>query len=102
MVKPRTTTQNAALHKYFDQLAEALNDAGYDMRKTLKQSIDIPWTKDSVKNFLWKPIQESMTGEKSTTKLSTVDPSIVYETLNRHTAEKLGVSVPFPSMETMK
>ena len=30
--KQRTNLQNAALHKYLQLLADALNDAGYDMK----------------------------------------------------------------------
>lgn len=97
MDNKRTLTQNRAIHKYFSMLAEALNDAGLDMKKTLKPEIDIPWTGESVKSHLWKPILESMTNEKSTTKMNTTDPSAVYETLNRHLSAKFGISVPFPS-----
>lgn len=97
----RTLTQNKALHKYFELLAEALNDAGLDMKTVLKPEIDIPWTKESVKKHLWKPIQEAMLDEVSTTKLDTKDPSKVYMVLDRHLNEKLGVSVPWPSNESM-
>ena len=95
----RTPLQNASLHKYFDLLAEALNDAGQDMRRTLKESVDIPWSKDSVKDHLWRPIQEAMTSKESTTELETHEVSEVYQVLNRHTGEKLGVTVPFPTEE---
>jgi hypothetical protein len=98
----RTLTQNKALHLYCQMLAGALNDAGFDMRRTLKQDVDIPWNKSSVKEFLWKPIQKAMTGKGSTTELTTVEPSEVYETLNRHIAEKFGISVEWPSLETLK
>ena len=92
----RTRKQNKSMHKYFELLAEALNDAGYDMKKVLKPEIDIPWTKESVKSHLWKPIQEAMFDKEHTSDTDTVEPSAVYETLNRHTSEKLGVSVPWP------
>ena len=97
----RTGKQNKALHLYCEMLAKALNDSGQDMRRTLKQEIDIPWTKESVKEHLFKPILELMTNETSTTKMDTVDPSAVYETLNRYTASKLGVSVEWPSNDIL-
>jgi hypothetical protein len=84
------------MHLYFRLLAEKLNDAGLDMKRTLKPGVDIPWTAENVKNHLWRPIQEAVTGKESTTEITTVDPSHVYEVLNRHTAEKLGVSVEWP------
>ena len=48
----RTTKQNASLHKYFQLLSDSLNDAGLDMRRTLKEEIDIPWTPANVKEHL--------------------------------------------------
>ena len=92
----RTRAQNRALHKYFELLADALNDAGYDQRKTLKPDVDIPWTKDAVKTMLWHPLQKAITGEESTARVKTSDYPKVYEVLNRHTAQKLGVSAPWP------
>ena len=43
--KQRTLQQNKALHKYFEILADTLNEAGLDARVVLKPEIEIPWTK---------------------------------------------------------
>ena len=93
----RTPLQNKAEHKYFELLADALNAAGHDMRHTLKEDIDIPWSKETVKEYLFKPIMKAMFDIDSTADLTTVQTNDVYEVLNRHTASKLGVSVEFPS-----
>jgi hypothetical protein len=98
-VSHRTNKQNNALHKFCELLAIALNDAGLDMKKTLKPDADIPWTKELVKEYIWKPVQKAAIGKKSTTEMSTLDPSQVYEIINRHMSEKHGISVPFPSEE---
>ena len=95
--KQRTNTQNNALQVYCRELATALNDAGLDMKKTLKAEIEIPWTQDLVREHLWKPIQEYVIGKRSTTEANTFQYSEVYDVLNRNMAEKFGVSVPFPS-----
>lgn len=95
----RTILQNKALHKYFELLANALNDAGLDMKAVLKPDVDIPWTKESVKNHLWRPIQDIMLGKESTTEMSTKDPSEIYHVLDRHISEKFGVHVEWPSDE---
>jgi len=95
--KQRTLNQNSAMHLYFQRLAEELNLAGLDMKTVLKPEIDIPWTKESVKIHLWKPILQIMEGKDSTTEMNTCDPSEIYEVLNRHIAEKFGVSVPWPT-----
>lgn len=99
--KQRTLTQNAALHKYCQMLADDLNDAGYDMKKVLKPEIDIPWTMESVKENLWKPIQKVVTGKESTTKPLTNEYSEVYEVLSKHLSEKLGLYVAWPSKDGM-
>ena len=99
MENQRTIQQNKALHKFYELLATKLNEAGYDMRKTLKNDIDIPWSKESVKDFLWRPIQQALLGKDSTTELETKDIDKIYDVLNRHLGEKLGIHVDFPSNE---
>ncbi len=94
----RTDQQRKAIQKYCSQVADTLNDAGLDMRVVLKPEVEIPWTMDSVKDHMWKGIQEAMFDKASTTQLETGEVTKVYEVMNRHLA-KHGVSVPFPSIE---
>lgn len=98
-VTTRTNQQNKGLHKGCELLADALNDAGHDMKRTLKEEVDIPWNKETVKDYLFRPIMQAMFNKESTTELNTDEVSEVWRVLNRHTAQKLGVSVPFPSEE---
>lgn len=98
--QPRTKKQNDALHKYFEIVAEILNDAGLDMRAVLKPEIDIPWTTMNVKEFLWRPVQILQLRKESTTQLTTKEIDEVFETLNRHLA-KFGVHQPFPSLKAI-
>lgn len=95
--KTRTQTQNRCLHLFCDELATALNDAGLDMRKVMKPEAELPWTKESVKEFLWKPIQAVMYHKQSTTEPTTIEFSEVYRVLDRHLASKFGVSVRWPT-----
>jgi len=96
----RTLTQNAAMHKYFDLLAEALNDAGYSVQTVV--TAPVSFTRETVKEYLWRRIQTAMFPEIiSTTDLNKLQVSDVYENLNRVTAEKFGVSIPFPSEDMM-
>lgn len=99
--KRRSSLQNRALHLYFTLLATALNDAGYDMRKTIKQDIDIIWSGKMVKEYLWRPIQKTYLQEKSTTRLKTGDIDKVYDILNKAIGERCGVYVPFPSIDNL-
>lgn len=98
--KQRSQPQNASIHLYCGQLAQACNDAGYDKQavyKLMKAGFSIAWTKDAIKTDLWHPIQEAMFQTASTAKLERKQVSDVYVTLNRWTGENLGLSVPFPS-----
>lgn len=97
---PRTQFQNNALHLFFSQLAESLNDAGLDMRKVLKPTYDMPWTTTTVKEYLWKPFQKSMLRKDSTTDLNKHDEiTMVHKTLMRELGQKFGLEyIPFPSM----
>lgn len=92
--RQRTLTQNKAMHLFFGWLAETLNDAGYDMRRTLRQDIDIPWSSATVKEHLWRPIQEALTDKHSTTEITTVEPTEIHAVLSRHLGERLGVQCP--------
>lgn len=97
----RTKQQNKALHVLFGMLAQELNDNGLDMRKTLKPDIDIPWGANTVKEYLWRPIQVAQLGKKSTTELTTVEIDKVFDTINKHLGEVFGIHIPFPSIDEL-
>jgi fructosamine-3-kinase len=98
--KQRTGQQNAALHLYFTQLAEALNSAGFDMKKTIREDVDIPWTPENIKEFLWRKVQQAYLRKKSTTELTTEEIDKVYDVVNKVIAERTGVHIPFPSIDS--
>lgn len=93
----RTIKQGSALHLYFEMLARELNDAGYTVQLVLKEKIDLEWDKEKVKELLWRPAQEAITGKKSTTELNKgSDIDLVFNHLNRHLGEKFGLHIEFP------
>lgn len=99
--KQRTDKQNRSLHLYFTQLAEILNDAGLDMRKTLKPEIEIPWSGKSIKEYLWRPIMKAQLNKESTTELTTKEIDEVFDVINRLLGEKFGLHIDFPSIESL-
>lgn len=101
MKQTRTKKQNDSLHLYFEHLAQTLNDAGLDVRATLKPEIDIPWSKVLIKELLWRPIQKIYLKKKSTTRLTKDEVSQVYKILDTHLRQKFGVMVDFPSIESL-
>ena len=95
--KPRTEQQNRALHLYFQLLADEFNNAGYTVQLVLSKKMDLDWTKDSVKELLWRPAQRAILGKTSTTELNKIeDIDKVFDHLNRHLGEKFEVHIPFP------
>ncbi len=95
----RTELQNRSLHLYFTLLATAFNDAGLTVMVVLKALFKTPnfaWSAHLIKERIWRDVQEQTLGTTSTTKLETVNVSMIYDSINRATSEKLGVSVAFP------
>lgn len=96
-----TMTQNKALHKGCEIMAGRLNDAGYDMQTTVrkfKQGIATPWTKESVKEILYKPVLKAMTGKVSTQDQDTKEPSQIWQVVAHRVSELTGIEqVPWPS-----
>lgn len=99
--KPRTIKQNAALHVFFSKLSDMLNDAGYDVMKTLRHDIAIPWQPVLIKELMWRQIQKAMYDKQSTADLSSGELQLVYDTLNRHLGERFGIHCPWPSIEAL-
>lgn len=97
----RTLKQNAALHVYFKLVADVLNDSGLDMRKVLKPQVEIPWSAETIKEYIWRPIMKAQLNKGSTTEMTTVDIDAVFDTINRHLGEKFGVTEPFPSYDNI-
>ena len=68
------------------------------MKKTLKEEVEIPWQKMMVKEHLWKPIEKIMVDKDSTEEMTNKEVNEIYKVLDRHIAQKFGVSVPFPNI----
>ena len=92
----RTIQQNRALHMYFNFVKDALLNNGITVKAAIKP--EIPFDMDSVKNFMWRPIQKAVLGKASTTRLSRKDIDSVYEVMNKLLGERYGIHIPFPSI----
>lgn len=93
----RSLSQNNAMWLYLTMLSQELNQAGLPMQKVVK--VDIDWDKDNAMKYLWKPILKAKFDKTSTRSQKKAEVSEVYEHLNRLTAEKWGLSIPFPNEE---
>lgn len=97
-IKPfgRTERQNNAMHLWFRQMAEQLNDAGYSATHPFNDEIEVPFTEVLVKEMLYKPVIQAMFDKKSTATLSGSQVSQAAEVLVRWLSEKKGIYTPFP------
>ncbi len=93
--RQRTLTQNASLHLFCQLLADALNDGGFDFRVFIKEGYPVPFNKNLVKDYLWRPIQKAITGKSSTAKPETHEYSVIYDALNVKLADH-DIHVPWP------
>lgn len=96
---PRTNLQNRSLHKWCEQCAEVLADAGIDMRELIQ--VPIKPNKDNFKSEIWHPVMKAINPKlESTTQMTTKETMEVYETLVRAFGEKKGITMPpWPSQE---
>lgn len=98
--RKRTSQQNRALWLWYRWLSEELNERGLDMRVVIRDDVDIPWSPESVHQYIWKPVQKAMLGKESTTEANRTEYSDVRDVIARHLQERFDIAVPtWPSME---
>lgn len=96
--KPRTNLQSRALHKYFSEVADLLNESGISM-EVFYRDIQCDYTMESVKS-LFRSFLKAKYGKGSTAQMTTKEVQSVWEEVNRHLSQH-GVHVPFPSSEQL-
>ena len=102
----RTEKQNDSLHLYFENVAQALNEQGLTVRVVLEvieeRGVDMMWSKELVKEILWRRIQKKNLGKQSTTQLESDEITKIYDMLNKFLSEEFYIHEPFPSIETLE
>ncbi len=66
-----------------------------------KNEDELSWSMILVKELLWKPIQKAILNKESTTNLKKDEIDIVYLNLNKLISTKFGISIAFPSINSM-
>lgn len=79
-------------------LADELNTNGLEMKVVLKPEYELWWNGTSVKNHLWKPLQQAMYGKRSTTELTTAEVDKVFQQIQKIIGEKFHLELQFPSI----
>jgi hypothetical protein len=96
----RTLSQNAALHLYLTMIALEAKNSGQTMFDLIKKPLEMPVTETLLKD-VFRHLGNKMYGKESTTKLSKDEFSKVIDVFDRVVSERLGIVLPFPSMETL-
>ncbi len=97
--KQITWLQMKSLYLYLTKLANALNDAGHDMRvvfNSMRQGTSVSCTQKNLKLCVWDQMMMTMFGHTSIKQLDTKETQELYENVNRFSTERLGVHVPWP------
>ena len=96
----RTQQQNKCLHQWLAQVAETLDEAGLDIRQTMRADFALPWTPVAAKEYLWRPVQEVLANVSSTKDASTAEYALICDTITRHIGQNHGVTLPpWPSRD---
>lgn len=92
----RSTQQNKAMHVYFAEMAQVLNEAGLTMQ-LLTKDFDIDVTDKSLKQ-IWQTIGKQKFNKEHTSDFTSTELQAVYEEFNRKVTAH-GFHLPFPSQE---
>lgn len=95
--KQRTIQQNNAMHKYFQEVADELNQSGIEPAIFL-ENFEISHTPESVKD-IFRQIGNQKFGKDSTAKFNTNEINQILQEMDRQLA-KFGLIINFPSWET--
>jgi len=103
--RQRTNSQNNAMHLWCEMVAKTLNDAGMEMVVNIpdktRKPWEVPWTKTSVKEQIWRPVQIAMTEKESTTEAERIEYNLIYEAISRRFAQSFGIALPlWPDKES--
>lgn len=66
---------------------------------SMRRSADIYPTKDSVREFIWKPVQKAITGKQSMTYLERTELDQIIDPIAKFLGESHYLDVAFPSKE---
>lgn len=96
-----TKKQRGALELFFKIISDQFNELGltYNYHKH-EMLFELPYTPRIVRNKIWKPIQKSLYGIKSTKELDTKMIDSIIDVITKHFSE-LGEHIEFPSQEKL-
>lgn len=97
-MEQRTSQQNKALHKGFQQIADYLIENNITLQEAFK-NMEIRPTMEAIKS-VYRQIAHAKYDIKSTTELTTKQVDQVWEDMTKAISEATGVYFDFPSNNT--
>lgn len=100
--KKRTNSQNNALHLYFKWIADQFRNLGWTYNYSnpfTGHLIELNWNVNLVKDFIWRPIQQTLFGIESTTELTSQQINEIIDVLTLHFGNS-GIKIDFPNWQT--
>lgn len=95
--RTRSSQQNRAMHKFFTIIADELNNIGATFIYEFgKETIEIPYTSELIKETLWKPIQKALFNKDSTSEITTEEINKVIDVITLKFGE-MGIPIMFPN-----
>lgn len=94
--------QRRALHLYFKMIAEQFTNLGWTFHYVnpfLGDIIELPWTGELIKEYIWKPIQIELFGKNSTMSLKTEEINKIIDILSMHFGNN-GFEIEFPNWQS--
>jgi hypothetical protein len=95
----RTTTQNSALHKGCEQIADVLIENNVTLAEVIDH-LEVRPSMESIK-ALYRDIAKSKYGVTSTTQLESNQITQIWEDLAHAVGLVTGVNIEFPSQESL-
>jgi len=98
ITRTRTLSQNSALHLFFTNIADQLNELGETFNYTgfNGKEMEMMFTPELIKNAMWKPIQIALFEIESTKDINTHQINKILDVITNFFAKK-GIPVSFPS-----
>jgi len=91
---------------YCGEMAKALNEHGFDMRKffeVVKPGFQVPWSKESFADYVWRPMQEALADNTGTNEQRSAEVQEVYKHVDARISELSGgVQREWPSKQRMR
>ena len=99
-MEQRTLKQNSASHLWYQEMAEALNNAGITIDIVMSHGKwDVNWTPELFKEVVMRNFANAIYHKTKTSEMTTQELSTLIDTVTDSFAKEFGIFVDFPSNE---